>query len=63
MNINICQKVQEIIKTGNLKEFKSIIDFLKFTNCKSEAEIRSMFFACGMHPEKYDELKKQITNK
>ena len=58
--MNICEKVKEIIKSNNIEEFRGLIDFLKFTNCKTEAEIRSMFFACGMQPEKYDSLRYQI---
>ena len=60
--MNICKKVKEIISSNNVVEFRNLIDFLIFTNCKTEAEIRSMFFACGMTPEKYDFLKKQNSN-
>ncbi|MCB0745622.1 MAG: hypothetical protein H6613_13080 [Ignavibacteriales bacterium] len=60
--MEICKKVKEIIKTSDGKAFRSLIEFLKFTNCKSEAEIRAMFFACGMSPEKYDLLKQQINS-
>ncbi|MBK7106495.1 MAG: hypothetical protein IPH62_14545 [Ignavibacteriae bacterium] len=58
--MNICGKVKEIIKTNNVNDFKNLIEFLKFTNCKKEAEIRALFFSCGMHPEKYDLLKNQL---
>ena len=61
--MNICDKVKALVKSNNIEEFKSLIDFLKFTNCKTEAEIRSMFFACGMTPEKYDFLRYQIKTK
>jgi hypothetical protein len=61
--MNICGKVKEIINSNNIAEFKSLIDFLKFTNCKTEAEIRSMFFACGMSPERYDSLRYKLKSR
>lgn len=61
--MNICQKVKEIILKEDVLAFKNLIEFLKFTNCKKEPEIRSMFFSCGMTPEKYDLLKQEILNR
>ncbi len=58
--MQICAKVKEILKTNNLSEFQNLVNFVKYTNCKSEIEVRAIFASCGMNPEKFDELKKLI---
>ena len=56
--MKICEKVKEIIKTNNANEFQNLVEFLRHTNCKTEAEIRGIFSNCGMQPEKFDLLRK-----
>ncbi len=55
----LCDKVREIIRTNNKSDFLSLLNFLKYTNCKTETEIRGIFSNCGMPPGKFDELKRK----
>ncbi|MCW8850486.1 MAG: hypothetical protein OQJ81_10950 [Melioribacteraceae bacterium] len=57
--MKICEKVQDIIKTKNAADFLSLVKFLKYQNCKTEAEIRGIFANCGMNPELFDALNQQ----
>ena len=54
--MKICEKVREIIKTKDTTEFVNLLKFLKYQNCKTEAEIRGIFANCGMNPELFDIL-------
>lgn len=57
--MEICKKVRDIIKTKNVSEFVTLVKFLKYQNCKTEAEIRGIFANCGMNPELFDSLNQQ----
>lgn len=61
--MEICKKVEEILRTNNFTEFKNLVHFLKYTNCKSEIEVRAILSSCGMPPEKFDELKRMASQK
>ena len=54
--MKICEKVREIIKTKDTTEFVNLLKFLKYQNCKTEAEIWGIFANCGMNPELFDIL-------
>jgi hypothetical protein len=55
--MNIRDNVEKIVKTNSTKDFTNLVNHLKFTQCKTEAEIRSILASNGLPPNLFDELK------
>ena len=55
--MNISGIVKNIVKTNNTAEFTNLVNHLKYSQCKSDAEIRSILAASGLPPKLFDELK------